>query len=286
MAIKQVLACVDGSGGDQAVLYYALQLARRFPLHIDVLHVRFDLSRVPRRSWYARQLDHLFGIAEALERKAEEAATRANQHFEAWRSQNNIALIGEPTLVQDTSAVWREIKGYEREVIPLVGRLTDLIITARPMSGSSPSLALETAVFDTGRPVLMVSEHSSTDLFLRPIIAWNGSKEAAQATGCAIPLLREVRGPVEIITAVETKHQTKPGELLRYLNWHGIVGRQIVIDDPSRPVGENLLAQAKLKQASLIVMGAYTHAHYRQFILGGVTHYIMQHASVPVLMVH
>jgi hypothetical protein len=196
-------------------LDYALQIARRFPLHIDVLHVRFDLSKVPRRSWYTRQIEHLFGIAEALDRKAGEAAARASQHFEAWRSQNNIPLIGETTLVEDTSAAWREIKGYEMEVIPLVGRLTDLIITARPASGPSPSLALESAVFDTGRPVLMVSEQSSTDLFLRPIIAWNGSKEAAQATGCAIPLLGRVLGPVEIFTAVETKHQTKPKELLR-----------------------------------------------------------------------
>src|SRR5262249_53920126 len=42
--IKQVLAWVDGTDNDWTVLDHALQLALRFGSHIDVLHVRFDVS--------------------------------------------------------------------------------------------------------------------------------------------------------------------------------------------------------------------------------------------------
>jgi nucleotide-binding universal stress UspA family protein len=51
-------------------------------------------------------------------------------------------------------------------------------------------------------------------------------------------------------------------------------------------VGANLLAQASARQAGLIVMGAYTHGHYRQFLFGGVTRHVMQHAATPVLLAH
>ena len=41
-AIKQILACVDGTDKDGSVLNHALQVAQHFGSHIDVLHVRFD----------------------------------------------------------------------------------------------------------------------------------------------------------------------------------------------------------------------------------------------------
>jgi nucleotide-binding universal stress UspA family protein len=287
MAIKHVLVCVEGSSGDSAALGYSLQTARQLPVHIDVLHVRLDPSKPPKREgWYTRQVDRLFGIVEVLERSANEAAARAKQGFEHWRLENHVPLVDQPSAVHNISAAWREIKGYEVEVIASIGRLTDLIIIARPESGPSLSLALEVAVFDTGRPLLIVPCSPPTDLFFRPIIAWNGSPEAARAITCAIPLLTRVQSQVDIFTAVEAKHDANSEELLRYLNWHGAAGKEIAINDTSHSVAENLLAHAKSERAGLIVMGAYTHGHYRQFMLGGVTQHVMQHANVPVLMVH
>jgi nucleotide-binding universal stress UspA family protein len=33
-------------------------------------------------------------------------------------------------------------------------------------------------------------------------------------------------------------------------------------------------------------MGAYGHARWREWVLGGVTRYLLQHTTVPVLMSH
>jgi nucleotide-binding universal stress UspA family protein len=286
MTIKHVLACVDGSSGDSAVLSYSLQIARKFPVHVDVLHVRLLLSKAPKRGWYRKELDLLFGIAEAIEQRASETAARAKKSFEDWRLENQVPLVDAPTAVYNISAAWREIKGYEVEVIASIGRLTDLIIVARPESGPSPSLALEAAVFETRRPVLMVSRSSSTDLFFQPIIAWDGSTQAAQAVACAVPLLTRAHGSVDVFTAVEAKHDTNPEELLRYLNWHGVAGNEIAINDPAHPIAEDLLAHAKLTRAGLIVMGAYTRRHYLQYMFGDVTQHMMKNSDIPVLMLH
>jgi hypothetical protein len=77
-----------------------------------------------------------------LERRANEEAAQAKQSFENWRLENHVPLVDQPSAVHNISAAWREIKGYEVEVIALIGRLTDLIIVARSESGPSLSLAL------------------------------------------------------------------------------------------------------------------------------------------------
>jgi nucleotide-binding universal stress UspA family protein len=49
----------------------------------------------------------------------------------------------------------------------------------------------------------------------------------------------------------------------------------------------SLFAQASANQTGLIVMGgAYTHGHYRQFLFGGMTRYVMEHAAIPILFAH
>jgi len=153
------------------------------------------------------------------------------------------------------------------------------------LSSSFSLMALETALFDTSRPVLMVPDGVPMNLFHHPIIAWNGSLEAGRAVGFALRFLTECEGGVDIFTAPERKHRTETDELQRYLHWHGVVAERVLVED-SRPIGMSLLAQASSNQAGLIVMGAYTHGHYRQFLFGGMTRYVMDHAATPVLLAH
>jgi hypothetical protein len=48
-AIKRILAWVDGSAKDRAVLDHALQVAQQFAGHVDVLHSAFRPSGRVRR---------------------------------------------------------------------------------------------------------------------------------------------------------------------------------------------------------------------------------------------
>jgi nucleotide-binding universal stress UspA family protein len=278
--IKHILAYVDGTDNDRAVLDHALQVAQRFVSHIDVLHVRFDVGR-----GYERYVDRLLDIP--VERVIAEAAARASRYFEEWQVECELPLREAGLAAGSPSTLWREIVGYEAEIVARLGRLSDLIVMARPneRSISSSLMALETALFDTCRPVLIVPDGKPANLFHRPLIAWNGSLEAARAVGFALPFLAESEDGVGVFAAPEPKHHTATGELLRYLRWHGIAADRISVED-SRPTGVSLLAQADASNAGLIVMGAYTHGHYRQFLFGGVTRHVMQHAGIAVLLAH
>lgn len=172
------------------------------------------------------------------------------------------------------------ITGYEDGVIARLGRVSDLIVVARKGcrlqylfgdgAGNRPvrdrPAGVDGAGRDAGKP-LPSSAH-----------CWNGSREAARAVGFALPFLTECEGCVEIFAAPESKHHTDTQELLRYLSWHGIVGDRVAPAD-ARATGVSLLAQGTAHQTNLIVMGAYTHGHYRQFLFGGVTRHVMQHAA-------
>ncbi len=282
--IKQILVCVDGTDKDRSILDQALQVALRFGSHIDVLHVRFDVHGTTANR-HERQIDRL--LDKPVEHIVAETAARARRHFEEWHAQCQLPLRECRTAVHGPSSLWREITGYEDDVIARLGRVSDLIVVARKGAGSSTfsAMALETALFETGRPVLMAPVGTPANLFHRPLIAWNGSREASRAVGFALPFLTECEGCVEIFTAPESKHHTDTEELLRYLSWHGIVGDRVASDD-ARATGTGLLAQASAHQTGLIVMGAYTHGHYRQFLFGGMTRHVMEHAAIPILFAH
>ena len=51
-------------------------------------------------------------------------------------------------------------------------------------------------------------------------------------------------------------------------------------------VGAAILAEAGRRNASMLALGAYTHSRVREFLLGGVTRHVVEHARIPVLMAH
>jgi nucleotide-binding universal stress UspA family protein len=276
-----MLAYVDGSSSDRIVLDHAAQIALRFDAHVDVLHVRFDARGTTGNKGHAGVADRL--LAEPVESSVSAAAGRARQHFDAWHAQCKLPLLDSGIAAHGPSTQWRDVLGYESEVIARFGRLSDLVLVARGGASNSSAMALETALFETGRPALMVPAGAPANIFHRPLIAWNGSREAARAVHFALPFLCEFEGCVEIFAAPESKHHTDTKELLRYLSWHGIAAARLSAD---KATGPSLLAQANAVGAGLIVMGAYTHGHYRQFLFGGMTRHVMEHAAVPVLLAH
>ena len=128
-AIRRILACVDGSEKDRCVLDYALQVALRFSSHIDVLHVQFDVHGVTAATKHEGLFDHL--LAEPVERATIEAAVRARHHFREWSTRCKLPLRDCGIAARGSSMGWREIIGYETDVIATLGRVSDLIVVAR-----------------------------------------------------------------------------------------------------------------------------------------------------------
>jgi nucleotide-binding universal stress UspA family protein len=177
--------------------------------------------------------------------------------------------------------------GREPDEVTRRGRLSDLIVVAKPSperNGDNPS-ALEVAMFETGRPVLMVPPDPPETFAGKIAIAWDGGREAARALRAALPLLRKA-ARVEIMTAQYGSVAAKPSEVARYLGQHGIEARTWAFTPGRDPIGKELMIQCAETGADMLVMGAYGHSRFREMVLGGATRGVIEGATLPVLMAH
>lgn len=283
MSIKHILARLDGSASDNAVLDYACQVARRFGAYVEAFHCAFDSRDL---SALTAGASAVHGLDQMVIESARADGTRARSNFETWLKANKL-FEGEAG-GQGEVFGWREYTGWEPEVLVHAARLTDLIVIARSRdAGGAGVMALEAALFDTRRPVLLVPRNGRmADLFYRPIVAWNGSAEATLAIASAMPLLQEAQETVEIFCAAEKKHRANPRDLIAHLRCHGVMAALAPPSDMPGTIAEYLLAHARARRSGLLVMGAYTHGHFRQFVFGGVTQHVLAKAELPVLLAH
>jgi nucleotide-binding universal stress UspA family protein len=168
------------------------------------------------------------------------------------------------------------------------GRVFDIIVLARPGDEwQSPSMVtLESALFESGRPILIASPTSPPTLATNIMISWNASTEQARATAFAMPLLRLA----ERVTICTVEGATVAGpsgeQMARSLAQNGIASTCITIAAGKRNAGEVLLNQAAELGCDLLIKGAYTQSRLRQMIFGGTTRHVLANAKLPVLMAH
>jgi nucleotide-binding universal stress UspA family protein len=283
MAIRNILVPIFQGVDFQTQLDAALQLGRKEPAHIDAVFVRPDPATL------ATALPDMLiaaGITiENIEGEGREAGAKARAAFEDWRLANDVPL--DSTNLRVCNASWREQVASVEKVIVEVGRLSDLIILTRPDSfETATQRAFDAAVFDTGRPTLILPKDVPGDLLRHVVIAWNSSIEATRAVAGAMPLLRQAK-QVSIFTApAHTDEAIRDLYLGEQLAWHGIRSHYLSPDVDTHSVGAALLEAVGTERATMIVMGAYTHSRIREMLLGGVTRHILRHAAIPVLMMH
>ena len=111
------------------------------------------------------------------------------------------------------------------------GRVFDVIVLARPAEEwQSPSMVtLESALFESGRPVLIAPPVPARSLATNILIAWNRSTEQARTMAFAMPLLRLA----ERITILTVEGSTVAGpsgaEMARSLAANGIAAEPITV---------------------------------------------------------
>src|SRR3546814_17516272 len=91
---------------------------------------------------------------------------------------------------------WLDSHGITgRDFLASYARVFDTTVIARPESVSDgPRMgALEAALFESGRPVLLAPPGGATKIGENTLIAWNGTPEAARTVAFAKPLLRRAR---------------------------------------------------------------------------------------------
>ena len=147
--------------------------------------------------------------------------------------------------------------------------------------------AIESGLFESGRPVLLAPPAASKQIATNIMIHWNGSTEQARANAFAMPLLR-LADRVTVLTVVGGQEVSGPSAdyILRQLQHNGIAAKPVRVKLGDRETGEAVLDAARAEGCDLLIKGAFTRNRLRQMIFGGATSHIMEHADLPVLMAH
>ena len=174
--------------------------------------------------------------------------------------------------------------------LTLAATLADLVIVSlgtadRRRSFTPPMLAGDLAMA-VPAPVLAIPEPCGPiDLDAPVMVAWNGSAQSAHALRAAVPLLRDAR-QVVMVTIGQEDGQVAADDALRYLSRHEIHAELRKVERSVETVEEAIERTAREIGAGLIVMGAFGHTRLRETFFGGVTRYLLESASAPLLLVH
>jgi nucleotide-binding universal stress UspA family protein len=278
--MKAILVPVE-QNTSRAVLGTALAVARTFDSYIEGLAlgptapdvIITDVGTLP--------------ILDPDNRR--EMAQNARQRFEAWMTTQSVPP--RPEEPHGLCCGWHGDELVDDDALGCRGRAFDLIVIGRPGSGrDQPRMATaESALFDSGRPVLLVPPsvpEPASALGETIVVSWNGSTETARAVSFAMPVLLKAHRVVVLTVKGATVEGPSGEEIAAMLRLHEVPATALTQDDDRRSPGATILAQARELGADLLVKGAYTQSRIRQLIFGGPTRHILEHAELPILMAH
>ena len=84
----------------------------------------------------------------------------------------------------------------------------------------------------------------------------------------------------------DDEHAPQTDDMMAHLKRHGITAEALRVKAGEGDIGRLLLSTAKSLDADLMVMGAFHHSRWREFILGGVTLTVLEEATIPLFMAH
>ena len=274
--IKDILVNLSTQTDRDAACDYAISVAREFEAHLT--GVAFD--------YVAGFPGTIFdgGVASVI------AAYRAENRRVAQLAKEKFENVAEEAgVLADAHILTAGVAGAG-VTFGNTARNHDLSIVgqARPDSEAMEELIVESALFGSGRPVLVVPYIQRTELKLdRVMVCWDGSRNVARAIADAMPILKRA-GAIDVVTIQPQERRSEfPGaSIARHLARHALKVelKQMVGTDIDVP--NMILSYACNSSTNLIVMGGYGHSRLREFVLGGVTRGMLENMTVPAFMAH
>lgn len=224
---------------------------------------------------------------DAYDAQRDEEVAELRRLFEGFMQEQSIPPSG-PSVSRPCFG-WLAVAPDDEGFIGCHGRAFDVTVIAR-LDADSTGLhrrVIESALFESGRPVLLAPPTAPKQIATNVMVHWNGSTEQARANAFAMPLL-QLAERVTVLTVIGGQEVPGPSAdyILRQLQHNGIAAKPVRVKLGDRETGEAVLEAAKAEGCDLLVKGAFTRNRLRQMIFGGATSHIMEHADIPVLMAH
>jgi nucleotide-binding universal stress UspA family protein len=268
--MKRIAAFVDGTENDGASLAAAAAFAKFVGARLAVVHA----TRRP-------PLSVLSDVPAVIEDESDIAARAAlaRRAFEAVRAAG-------------ADAEWFESDETEAESIRRHGIVSDAVVLERVAEARGPDvLALNTALFETGAPVLVCppargdAAGEPADLGGSVALVWSPTVQSARVARSALPVLQRA-GSVTVLTNT-AERRTDAAPVLAWLEAHGVAAGHKPFDGSgltARGRGRAILAAAA-GIADLMVMGAYGENNFPSLLgLGRATQKVLTGSTIPVLV--
>lgn len=274
---KTILVHVDGGPGQDSRLRAAAFLAADHDAHV----IGGGATGMSMASYAVLNGSMAMPVSN---REFQDLRNAAAAQLDAFREQATRHGVEHPEL--------RMVEDSARAGLLLQSRYADLIVVSQDdgsVHGAERGLPQYLALHGP-RPVLVVPRnYRGAPIPGDAVIGWDGSMPAQRAIAAALPLLARATGVrlALINPAGQTGlHGDEPGaDMALYLARHGL-RVEIVVEHTRAPEGEALMELACDCNAGLIVTGAFGHSRYREWILGGVTRELLDHAPAPHLIAH
>ncbi len=279
--MKTILVPTQNIAAMKSALQTAVLLAQRTSAYIEGFPLQFGIPQ-----FVVAELASSFPM-DSYQAKTEEEVAEVRRLFETFMQEHGVPSAG--TASNRPCFGWLEAAPEGEGFVGSYGRAFDVTVMSRPdVDTASPhNRVIESALFESGRPVLLAPPDAPKQIATNIMIHWNGSTEQARVNAFATPLLR-LAERVTVLTVIGGYEVPGPSvnEILRQLLYNGIAAEPMSIALEGRSTGEAVLDAARAQGCDLLVKGAFTRNRLRQMILGGATSYIMEHADLPVLMAH
>ncbi len=280
--MKTILIPTEDHDSMPAVLEAARLVARTFDSYMEGFAVRPSLG-----TYVTVEPVSSLAIADAYDA---DMAPQARAQFEAFMQKH--AVPKADPAASAYSWAWPFTDPAEDSFIGNRGRVFDLIALGRPgSSAQNPRMApLEAALFESGKPVLIVPPTAPKSIGRNVLVSWNRSTEQAHTNAFALPILR-LAEQVTVLTVEGGATAGPSGEdAALHLRRNGVKATALTVKPGSRTggeaTGEITLEHAASLGCDLLVKSAYTQSRLRQMIFGGATRHVLAKATLPILMAH
>lgn len=277
MAYKTILTILDAPENAGIASDLAFALAASHGAHVIGLHAEI-ISAVPMVA--PMEIPDPITV-QAVQDMARNEAVTIEQMFHAKGTASGV------------SYEWRGFTssvGYGSQPLLEAARSADLILAVQPdpANPSDAHVDVESFLFESGRPVLMIPYLLTAPTPIRRVlIAWNGSKEAARATFDALPFLKAADS-VEILSIdpAENVGQTPVtgADITATLTRHGVKATLTTTASAEKSASQVIETRLSDESIDLLVMGAYTHSRLWQAIFGGTTKTVLKSMRALTLL--
>jgi nucleotide-binding universal stress UspA family protein len=277
MGLNDILVYVDSADATKARVSFAVALAKEHEAHL------VGIAFAPTALLPLYGADVSFAdMTEVLESVKAQGA-QALTFFEASAKAEGVSV--EARLMQGMS------EEFPHDFAQ-AARHVDLAILGQPRDGDpliGQYALVERCLFASGRPVIVVPAAPQTLALKGTIVAaWDGSAEASRAINDALTFLKPASRVVLVTGVAEEgdERASRSEDMIAHLERHGVTAEFVRVKIGEGDIGRLLLSKAKDLGADLIVMGAFHHSRWREFILGGVTLTVLEEAPIPLFMAH